>query len=181
MNNGKSVCVFLGSNLGRGEKYVNAVKKLGKTLAEFKVTLVYGGGKLGLMGKLADEVMRNGGEVIGVITANLLKKEGHFGLTRLHVVDTIQERKLLMIKLADGCIILPGGLGTLEEMFEFWNAVKLRILDKPIVLLDVDNYYSKLYEFMCHSKEQGFVKNEDLLLLKFKNSPKDIIDEMFST
>src|SRR5580692_9828169 len=124
MKSSKSVCVILGSSMGQGEQYINAVKQLGKELALRNITLIYGGGRLGLMGALADAVLCNGGKVIGVITSNLLRLEGHSGLTKLHVVDTMQERKLLMAQLSDGCIMLPGGLGTLEEFFEFWNASK---------------------------------------------------------
>jgi len=180
MNSSRSVCVILGSNVGQGDQYINAAKQLGKELAKRSIALIYGGGKLGLMGALADAVLRNGGKAIGVITSNLLHLEGHLGLTKLHVVETMQERKLLMAQLSDGCIALPGGLGTLEEFFEFWNASKLGLYDKHIGLLNINNYYDKLFDFLSFCIVQDFIKKDQLNLLTVKNYPGDLLDVMFS-
>lgn len=179
MNSSQSVCVILGSCVGQSEQYVNTAEELGKELAKRNIKLIYGGGRFGLMGALADAVLRDGGQVIGVITNNLLQSEGHLGLTELHVVETMQERKLLLAKLSNGCIALPGGLGTLEEFFEFWSAAQLGIYNKHIGLLNINNYYDKLFDFLSGCVAQDFVKKDQLNLISVNTHPAVLLDVMF--
>lgn len=167
----ESLCVFIGSNLGRNSVYLDSTKQLGKELAKRKIKLIYGGGKLGLMGILADTVLENGGQVLGVITKHLYEQEAHLELSELQVVDSMQERKKIMMQLADGFMALPGGLGTLEEIFEIWNAYKLKIHNKPCGLLNIDNYFNKLIEFMEYSIHEGFLKQELFGIIKIINDP----------
>src|SRR3990167_1067887 len=162
----KALCVLIGASFGNNPIYLEAAKQLGKELAKRNITLVYGGGKLGLMGMLADTVLENGGRVIGIITKHLYEQEAHLGLSELKIVESMQERKKLMIELADGFMALPGGLGTLEEIFEIWNASKLKIHDRPLGLLNTDNYFNKLIEFVDYSIQAGFLKQESQELIK---------------
>jgi uncharacterized protein (TIGR00730 family) len=128
-------------------------------LASEGITLVYGGGHVGLMGILADAVLANGGKVIGVIPRALWDREvGHRSLTELHVVETMHERKAMMASLADAFVALPGGLGTLEEIFEVWTWAQLGIHDKPVGFLDVDGFYAPLLAFLDHGVDAGFVR-----------------------
>lgn len=176
----RAICVLLGANSGKGNEYEEAARQLGKEIAFNKCKLVYGGSGIGLMGVLANEVLAGGGEVIGIITKQLYDLESaHIDLTKLHVVETMQERKLLMSQLSDACVALPGGLGTLEEIFEFWNAVKLDIYKKPFCLLNINNYYDKLLEFMDYVVGQEFIKDYQLQLIKVADNPKDLIDFIF--
>lgn len=139
--------------------YANAARALARTLVDHEIALVYGGGKIGLMGAIADEVMRLGGEATGVIPAALLSKEiGHAGLTRLHVVKDMHERKAMMADLADGFIAMPGGIGTLEELFEVLTWSQLGFHDKPIGLLNVHGFYDGLILFLDHVVAQGFLR-----------------------
>ena len=164
----KSICVFSGSSLGKRESYSAIAKDLGKAIAKEKYLMVYGGGSLGLMGKTADSVLSNGGKVIGVITEQLNDIEvGHKALTELIVVSTMHERKAKMAELSDAIIALPGGVGTWEEFYEAlaWN--QLGIYSKPIVLLNVDNYYTELYKFTKRAVDEDFLPQstfEDLIL-----------------
>ncbi len=154
-----SICVFCGASAGLDPAYTQAAKTLGQTLAENGVRLVYGGGAVGLMGVVADAAMAAGGEVIGVIPQSLKDAEvGHSGLTRLEVVDGMHARKARMAELSDAFIALPGGLGTLEELFEVWTWGQLGYHQKPLGLLDVNRFYSKLSHFLDHLVEEGFVR-----------------------
>jgi hypothetical protein len=128
-------------------------------MAEREITVVYGGGRVGTMGSLADGALAAGGAVIGVIPQHLADHEvGHDGLTELHVVETLHERKALMSELADGFIALPGGAGTMDELFESWTWSQLGLHDKPIGLLDVDGYFQHLLRFIDHMVAEGFLK-----------------------
>lgn len=143
-----SVCVFCGASTGTDPAYRDAAQALGRALAERKLTLVYGGGAVGLMGVVADAVLAAGGEVIGIIPQSLKDKEiGHSGLTRLEVVSGMHARKARMAELSDAFIALPGGLGTLEELFEVWTWGQLGDHGKPLGLLEVNGFYSKLTAF----------------------------------
>lgn len=181
MSTTRSVCVILGSNSGKNPAYLESAKQLGVEIAKRKIKLVYGGSRLGLMGVLADTVLQYGGEVIGVITKSLHEIEGHPGLTKMHIVESMQERKLMMAHLSDGCIALPGGLGTLEEIFEFWNSIKLGIYQHPLALLNVDNYFNKLIDFVQQAVEQEFLKKEHVSQLVINNDPKKLLNTMFNT
>jgi uncharacterized protein (TIGR00730 family) len=154
-----SVCVFCGSSAGNDPRFAQAASEFGALLAREGITLVYGGGHVGLMGVLADAVLANGGKVIGVIPRALWDREvGHRNLTELHVVETMHDRKAMMASLADAFVALPGGLGTLEEIFEVWTWAQLGIHDKPVGFLDVDGFYAPLLAFLDHGVDAGFVR-----------------------
>lgn len=172
----KAICVLIGASFGRTPAYLKATQQLGKELAERNIKLIYGGGKLGLMGILADTVLENGGKVVGVITKALYEQEAHLGLSELEIVESMQERKKRMVQLADGFIALPGGLGTFEEVFEIWNAAKLKIHDKPFGLLNIDNYFDKLIDFVDYSVNEGFLKQESRELVKVSHNPVTLLD-----
>jgi uncharacterized protein (TIGR00730 family) len=154
----KRLCVFCGSNSGARPEYAFAAREMAATLAARGIGLVYGGGRVGLMGVLADEMLRLGGEVIGVIPRMLSEREvGHGGLAELHVVETMHERKAKMADLADGFIALPGGLGTLEEIFEVWTWAQLGSHRKPCGFLDVGGFYTPLFEFLDRAVDERFI------------------------
>ena len=156
-----SVSVFCGSSSGANPEYADAARKLGRALAEQRITLVYGGGNVGLMGELADAVLAGGGEVVGVIPHGLAVKElAHEGATKMHVVDTMHDRKALMADLSDASLALPGGLGTLEEIFEVITWGQLGIHRKPCGFLNVAGYYDQLITFLDFVVGQQFIKPE---------------------
>jgi len=153
------VCVFCGSSPGRRPAFAAAASELGRRLAEHGVGLVYGGGSVGLMGRVADAALAAGGEVVGVIPEALAGKEvAHPGLTRLHVVKSMHERKALMAEMADAFVALPGGFGTLDELFEAITWGQLGLHRKPIGLLDVEGYFAPLVSFVDRAVEDGFVR-----------------------
>jgi uncharacterized protein (TIGR00730 family) len=155
----RRICVFCGSNVGSDPAYVEAARSLGQLFAREGIALVYGGGSVGLMGELADAVLSSGGEVIGVIPHALWAREvGHRGLTDLRIVETMHERKALMAELSDAFIALPGGLGTLEEIFEIWTWAQLGLHAKPLGFLDVNGFYGLLMEFLDRAMRERFVK-----------------------
>ncbi|MGZ4810787.1 MAG: LOG family protein [Thermoanaerobaculia bacterium] len=173
------VCVFCGSNRGGRAGYVTATRELAAVLVQRGISLVYGGGKVGLMGALADEVLRLGGQVTGVIPRQLVEREvGHTGLTDLRVVETMHERKALMADLADGFIALPGGLGTMEEIFEVWTWAQLGMHRKPIAFLDVGGYYQLLIEFLDQAAREGFVRRQHRAIAIVDTDPAALLDKM---
>ncbi|GJI98446.1 putative cytokinin riboside 5'-monophosphate phosphoribohydrolase [Duganella caerulea] len=158
--------MYCGANAGVNPVYAEAARALGRALVENNLSLVYGGGKVGLMGVIADEVLRLGGEVTGVIPTALVEREvGHTGLTRQFIVKDMHERKAMMAKLADGFIAMPGGMGTLEELFEMLTWSQLGIHAKPIGLLNVDGFYDGLTGFIEHASEQGFIRPQHAALM----------------
>ena len=177
----KSLCVYCGSSPGLRGAYLESAAAFGQLLATEGITLVYGGGNVGLMGALADAALQAGGKVIGVIPERLVAREvAHTGLTTLHRVCSMHERKLKMAELADGFVALPGGVGTIEEIFEAFTWTQLGVHSKPCAFLDVEHYYAPLFEFLDHMAEQRFIKKEHLasliraedareLLLKLRN------------
>jgi uncharacterized protein (TIGR00730 family) len=153
------VCVFCGSNSGSDSAYVDAARGLGQLLSREGIGLVYGGGSVGLMGELADSVLHAGGEVTGVIPHALWAREvGHRGLTDLRIVETMHERKAMMADLSDAFIALPGGLGTLEEIFEIWTWAQLGLHAKPLGFLDVNGFYSPLMQFLDRAMRERFLR-----------------------
>ena len=173
----KRICVFLGSSAGLQPEYIDVAKQLGRELVRRSLGLVYGGANLGLMKTLADTVLAEGGEVIGVIPKMLVEKEiAHQGLTELRIVGSMHERKALMADLTDGFIALPGGLGTFEEFFEVWTWAQLGLHAKPCGLLDVCGYFSHLIEFLDHAVEERFLRQENRDLLLWATEPDKLLD-----
>lgn len=154
----RSLCVFCGSSAGRDMMYVETARFLGRRLAREGIRLVYGGGSAGIMGALADAVLEEGGAVTGVIPRHLFERElGHRGLTALHVVEGMHERKRLMADLAEGFVALPGGLGTLEELFEVWTWAQLGIHQKPVCMLNVGGFFDPMIRCFDHLVDERFV------------------------
>ncbi len=173
------ICVFCGSNLGNGPAYRAAAERLGTLLVERHIELVYGGGNIGLMGVLADTVLRLGGRVTGVIPESLMGREvGHRGLTDLRVVRSMHERKALMSDLSDGFIALPGGFGTLEEFCEVVTWSQLGLQSKPCGLLNVENYYAPLLELFDHAVREGFLSQPSRQLVLDDENPERLLEKM---
>ena len=171
------LCVFCGSSFGNRTVYREAAKIVGELLAARNVTLVYGGAHVGLMGELANSCLSAGGSVIGVIPQALVDKEiAHRGLTRLHVVATMHERKALMADLADAFVALPGGSGTWEEYFEVLTWSQLGLQRKACGLLNIDGYYDALLSLAGHAVEEGFLRREHRDLILADTDPERLVD-----
>lgn len=177
----KSICVYCGSNPGRQESYSMAARELAKSLVEREIRLVYGGASVGIMGLIADTVLRLGGQAVGVIPDALLRKEvAHTNLTELHVTQSMHERKTLMAELSDGFIALPGGIGTLEEIFEVWTWAQLGFHKKPCGLLNVEGYFDSLISFLNHTVAEQFVKEPHRSMLIVERNPDPLLDRFAS-
>lgn len=175
----KSLCVYCGSSIGASPGYADAARRLAKEMVDDNISLVYGGGNVGLMGVIADEVIRLGGEATGVIPKALMDREvGHSGLTRLHIVKDMHERKAMMADLSDGFIAMPGGIGTLEELFEVFTWSQLGLHDKPIGLLNVNGFYDGLITFLEHVVSERFLKAEQASLLVHASEPVALVDRL---
>ncbi len=175
----KSITVFCGSNSGFRPEYAEAAKVLGQILVKENMRLVYGGGNVGLMGIIADEVMNAGGEVIGIIPESLDKKEvGHHGITELRVVGSMHERKALMAELADGFIAMPGGIGTFEEFFEILTWAQLGFHDKPCAILNIAGYYDGLLALCDNAVSEGFLRPAHRQLILEDSNPETLIEKM---
>ncbi|WP_350562677.1 TIGR00730 family Rossman fold protein [Psychrobacter sp. CAL346-MNA-CIBAN-0220] len=171
------VAVYCGSRLGNSDVYEQAARELGSALAENGMGLVYGGASIGLMGAVADEVIKGGAQAVGVIPTFMLKHEiAHQELTRLHLTDTMHTRKTVMAEYADAFITLPGGLGTLEEIMEIATWRQLYQHEKPMIILNINGFYDRLIEHLEHTAEQGFMKQQDLERLVVCNSIAEAID-----
>ncbi|MDE4455874.1 MULTISPECIES: TIGR00730 family Rossman fold protein [unclassified Psychrobacter] len=171
------VAVYCGSRLGNNEVYEQAARELGSALADNGMGLVYGGASIGLMGAVADEVIRGGAQAVGVIPTFMLKHEiAHEQLTRLHLTDTMHTRKTVMAEYADAFITLPGGLGTLEEIMEIATWRQLYQHEKPMIILNINGFYDRMIEHLKYTAEQGFMKREDLERLVVCNTINDAID-----
>lgn len=173
----KKICVYCGSSDGSRPEYKQSAAALGRALLEKNIDLVYGGASVGLMGTVADTVLKGGGRVTGVIPESLVNRElSHTGLTELAVVDSMHERKSMMAELSDGFIALPGGIGTVEELFEMLTWSQLGFHKKPCALLNVAGYYDHLNAFMQHGVNQGFIRKETQTKLIIQNDPKALLD-----
>jgi uncharacterized protein (TIGR00730 family) len=173
------LCVFCGSSPGLRPAYLESARTVGRLLAERRIGLVFGGGRVGLMGALADAALEAGGEAIGVIPRILEVREvAHSGLTKLHVVETMHERKALMTEYADAFLALPGGYGTLDELFEAITWRQLGYHDKPSGLLDVDGYYEGLVEFLKRAGGDAFVHDAEWATLAVDTDPTRLIDAL---
>ena len=175
----KRICVFAGSSHGGRPNYRAAAEGLGCALAARGIGVVFGGGRVGLMGALADAALRAGGQVVGVIPAALEAKElAHAGLTELRVVASMHERKAMMADLSDGFVVLPGGWGTLDELFEILTWGQLGLHAKPCGLLNVDGYFDRLLSFMQHAIDERFVRPENGSMLSVGTDPGALLDAM---
>jgi len=175
----KSVCVFCGSNPGNDPVYAEGARAMGAEIARRGMVLVYGGGAVGLMGIVANAALEAGGEVHGVIPRALREKEvGHFGLTRLEVVETMHVRKARMAELSDGFIAMPGGIGTFEELFEIWTWAQLGIHTKPLAFLNVAGFYDPLASFLDRTVEEGFLKPTHRAMTLTDTEPATLLDRM---
>lgn len=176
-----SICVFCGSSPGKVPAYTEAARLLGHTLAERNITLVYGGGHIGLMGVVADAALEKGGEVVGVMPRSLVEREiGHTEVTKLHVVGSMHERKALMSDLSEGFIALPGGNGTLEEFFEVLTWAQLGEHGKPCGLLNVAGYYDPLLAVFDNMVAQEFLRPEHRKLVLLEEDPSALLHKFES-
>ncbi|HDK7168849.1 TPA: TIGR00730 family Rossman fold protein [Clostridium botulinum] len=175
----KRICVYSGSNLGLRSEYKESAKLLGKILTENKIELVYGGSRIGLMGEISNEVLRNNGKVIGVMPKGLFSGEMvHENLTKLIEVENMHERKQTMAELSDGFIALPGGLGTFEELFEVLSWAQLGIHKKPIGILNISNFFDPLLHMIKNTCTEGFMNESNIKLISVSDSPSELIKQM---
>ena len=177
----KSLCVYCGSARGASPRYIAAAKELGEAMAERNIRLVYGGARIGMMGEVADAVMKHGGEVVGVIPEHLQTSEvGHSGITELKVVDSMHTRKKLMFDLSDAFAVLPGGFGTLDELFEIITWRMLSLHSKPVVVINIDGYWDPYQALVDHIIAQGFARESSRQFFSVVNSVGrafDLLDE----
>jgi uncharacterized protein (TIGR00730 family) len=177
----KRICVFCGSRSGNNSGYRAAATNLGKLLAKKELTLVYGGGNVGLMGEIANSVLAHGGKATGVIPQFLVEKElTHKGLSEVHIVESMHERKALMAELADGFIAMPGGFGTLEETVEVLTWAQLGLHRKPVGLLNVERYFNALYEFFKHMVKENFLHPEYKDMILVRDNAAEMLDSLVS-
>lgn len=175
----RSICIFCGSSPGNSPEYLQLARATGRSIAERGLTLVYGGGKVGLMGAVADAALAAGGRVVGIIPQMLLDREaGHPGLSELHVVTTMAERKLMMMELSDAFLTLPGGIGTLDELFEAWTWTQLGLHDKPSGLLNYRGYYDALIQFLDLAVSEGFQRPRHRAALLADTEVEGLLDQL---
>jgi len=175
----KRICVYCGSTPGTKPEYLRAAQVLGQLLVTNNIELVYCGADVGLMGEVADTVLAGGGTVTGVIPKSFADKVSHRGLTKLHVVDSMHTRKQMIFDLSDGFIALPGGLGTLEEIFEQLTWIQLGLHQKPCDILNVSGYYDNLLAFLDYAVSQEFIKQEHRDMILVEQSPDILLDKIF--
>lgn len=174
-----SLCVYCGSRAGTDPAYASAAEAVGHAIGARGWQLVYGGGRAGLMGIVANAALAAGAPVVGVIPQSLMDREvGHQGLTELHVVQTMHQRKLMMAERSDAFLALPGGIGTFEELFEVWSWRQLGYHDKPLGLLNIAGYYDPLLSFLQQTVAQGFVAAPQHELLQVSSDPTTLLDRI---
>ncbi|MEM6810860.1 MAG: TIGR00730 family Rossman fold protein [Pseudomonadota bacterium] len=179
MSNIKNVCVYCGSSSRVDESYKEAAANLGKNIAEAGWGVVYGGGRVGLMGIVADTALKHGVHVKGIIPEHIQSREiEHTDLSELVVVDTMHQRKQIMVDSSDAFVILPGGLGTLDELFEIATWKQLGLHDKPIVIVNMNDYWTKLIEALHHVAGEGFMREEDLGLFHLVGSVDEVVEAL---
>lgn len=175
----KSICVFCGSSIGSDDIYADETKKLAKIFLKEDLELVYGGGNVGLMGVMAGILMKGGGKVTGIMPEFLMRREhADLEITKLVIVHSMHERKAMMAELSHAFIILPGGIGTMEEFFEVWTWEQLRLHNKPIGVLNIDGYYNPLIKFLDRAVKKGFLKKEDRDLILVDEEAKKLLKKM---
>lgn len=173
------VCVYCGSSVGRGGAFAEAARALGKAMSERGLDLVYGGGRAGLMGCVADAVLEGGGHVTGIITRQLVDMEtAHTGLPDLRVVETMHQRKMAMVERARAFIALPGGVGTLDELFEVLAWAQLGLHDRPIGVLNTGGFYDTLLRFIGEMQQHGFLRIDPAQTIAVADEPGTLLDEM---
>jgi len=174
-----SICVFCGSSAGKNPAFSQTAGRFGELLARNGRTLVYGGSNVGLMKVIADAALSEGGRVIGVMVDSLVQKEvAHDDLSEMRIVDTMSERKALMADLSDGFVALPGGIGTLDELFEIWTWAQLGFHRKPFGLLNVDGFFDPLIAYLTAVADQGFMRPEHLEMLLVEDDPARLLERM---
>lgn len=175
----KNICVFCGASSGEHDAYQQLASQLGATIAKQGRRLIYGGGDKGLMGIIANAVLQNGGEVIGVIPERLVKAEtAHRGITQLEIVDDMHQRKARMTELADGFVAMPGGTGTLEEIFEVWTGAQIGYHQKPVALFNILNFWQPLQTFLEQAVKAGFIRDSFYKTLIVSDSAEQLIELM---
>lgn len=176
MNEIKSLCVYCGSSANVSDIYKDAAAQMGKIMAEAGIRLVYGGGKAGTMGIIADSVMKHGGEVTGIIPSHIADREiQHKGLTELHVVDTMHVRKQMMVDYADAFLVLPGGIGTLDETCEIMTWRQLGIHDKPIIICNLNGYWTPFFNMIDKIVEEGYMREDDKRIAIVVKTIEDVL------
>jgi uncharacterized protein (TIGR00730 family) len=176
-----SLCVYCGSRAGDRPAYAEQARRIGTSIGRRGWQLVYGGGRAGLMGEVADAALAAGASVVGVIPESLMRLEvGHAGLTELHVVHSMHERKQMMAERADAFVALPGGIGTFEELFEVWTWRHLGYHQQPIGLLDVDGYYRTLVEFLRQGVAAGFMSEAQMAMLSMDDEVETLLDALYA-
>lgn len=181
MNEIKKVCVFCGSSFGDSSRFKEAAEEIGKFIADREMELVFGGGNVGLMGTCARACMENGGRAVGIIPKRIHDMVEHVVLSEIHVVEDMHERKAMMYKFSDCFIALPGGIGTLEEIFEAYTWMQLGYMSKPVGILNTDNFYTMLLQFLDSISARGFLKEEHRAFLKVSDSVEELFDLLFHT
>lgn len=175
----KKITIYCGSRTGNSSIYQKGAQSLAQEMIKRDCSLVYGAGRVGLMGVIADEMLEAGKEVIGIIPQKLVDREvAHTGCTELIIVETMRDRKWLMAERGDGFIAMPGGIGTFEELFEIMTLNQLHYIQKPLGLYNVDGYYDKLISFLTHAKDEGFMYPEQQELLIVSDDPVELLDKM---
>ncbi|MDO4768117.1 MAG: TIGR00730 family Rossman fold protein [Pseudomonadota bacterium] len=176
----KRICVNCGSNPGFAPVYMEMAERLGAVLARRDMELVYGGAETGLMGRIADTVLRAGGQVTGIIPRSFAHRVSHRGLTELRVVDSMHERKMTMFELSDGFIALPGGFGTIEEMTELLTWSQLGLNRKPCGLINVNGFFDALLSFFDGATAEGFIREPHRRMLLEDSTPEGLLDKLFA-
>lgn len=177
----QSICVYLGAKLGNSTLFKEVVVQLANQIAHSNMRLVYGGSGLGLMGLLATSVINAGGKVTGIIPEHLIASEKPLtSLDELIITKTMQERKMLMQQKADAFMVMPGGLGTLEEAFDTWNAIKTGIFNKPFGFLNVDGYFDDLFSFIANAEKHGYVSKTQTQIPKINHCPLRLLSELLT-
>lgn len=175
----KKICVFCGSSMGFNPMYREKAAELGHVLADNGCELLYGAGSVGLMRIIADVMLERGCKVTGTITQHLSNMHvGHEGIDEMIVVDSMAERKKVLEDMADGFIVMPGGIGTMDEFFEVYVLSQLRVFDKPVALFNVDGYYDGIVQFIDHIAKEGFMRKEHAENLIISDDPKDLLEQM---
>lgn len=175
----EAITVFCGSQSGARPEYLAAAREVAQVLARRSLIAVYGGGHVGMMGALADEMLARQGRIVGIIPRHLMRPEvAHRGLTELHVVESMHERKQAMADRSDAFLVLPGGYGTLEEMFEMVTWLQLQLQSKPVGILNIEGYFDRLLEFIRHAAQEQFIRPEHWDLLIVDHTPDLLLDRL---